>query len=144
MYILRRKLLIGILVVPGIAVTVVNPLISGICAVVVWVYLVRIAWKQQNTASNDQIEQEMTNRHLKRVKALLIVAGISFLVFIVGSIAHNALHGLSEINVTVTFFVALVALLVFIAATAGGMVIFLKARKEKTFKASIDTKCLML
>jgi hypothetical protein len=45
---------------------------------------------------------------------------------------------------TVSFFVALGALYVFIAATAAGMVIFLKARKNTTLKASINTMCLML
>jgi len=97
--------------------------------------------KQKKSVFSDQMEQETTNWHLKRLKALLEVAGFSFLVFIVGSIVHNVLHGLSEIKVTVSFFVALVALSVFIVATAGGLVIFLKARGKTTSDASIDTKC---
>jgi len=141
---LKRKLLMGILVVLGIAMTVLNPLISGIFAVGVWIYLVGMVRKHKNSVFNDQMEQEVTKLHLKRIKALLIVAGFSFLVFIFGSVAHNILHGLSEIKMTVSFFVALAALLVFIVATAGGMVIFLKAQKKTTQNASIDTKCLML
>jgi hypothetical protein len=127
---LERKLLIGILVVLGIAVTVFNPLISGIFAVGVWIYLVRMIRKQKNGVFNDQIEQEKTKWHVKRLKALLIVAGLSFLVFVFGSIMHNVLHGVSEREETVYFLIALVALFVFIAATAGGMAIFLKARKK--------------
>ena len=136
---MKRKLLIGVLVVLGIAMTVLNPLISGILAVGVWIYLVRMVRKQKNGVFNDQMEQRITRWHLKRLKAFLIVAGFSFIVFIIGSIVHNVLHGLSEIEETVSFFIALVALLVFIVATAGGMAIFLKARKITTQNASIDT-----
>ena len=129
---MKRKLLIGILVVLGIAVTVLNPLISGICAVAVWIYLVRMVRKQKNSVFNDQMEQEITKWHLKRLKAFLIVAGFSFLVFVFGSIVHNVLHGLSETEETVFLLIALVALLVFIVATAGGMVVFLRARKKRS------------
>ena len=86
---MKRKLLIGILVVFGIAVTVLNPLLSGIVAVGVWIYLVRMVWKQKHSVFNDQMEQEITRWHLKRLKAFLLVAGISFLVFVFSSIAHN-------------------------------------------------------
>jgi hypothetical protein len=129
---LKRKLLIGIVVVLGIAVTVLNPLISGIFAVGVWIYLVRMVRKQKNSVFNDQMEQTTSKWHLKRLKAFLIVAGLSFLVFIFGVIVHNVLHGLSEIEETVSFFIGLVGLLVFIVATAGGMVIFVKARQKTT------------
>lgn len=129
---MKRKLLIGVLVVLGIAVAVLNPLISGILAVGVWIYLVRMVRKQKNSVFNDQIEQKITTWHLKRLKAFLIVAGFSFLVFILGAIAHNVLPGPSEREETVSFFIALAALLVFTVATAGGVVIFLKARQKTT------------
>jgi uncharacterized ion transporter superfamily protein YfcC len=129
---MKRKLLIGILIVLGIAVTVLNPLVSGICAVGVWIYLVRMVRKQKYSSLNDQMEQEVTERHLKRLKVLLVVAGFSFLVFVFGSIAHNALPGLYEIEESASFFVAIGALLVFIGATAGGMVLFLRARNKRS------------
>jgi hypothetical protein len=88
--------------------------------------------KQKNSVFNDQMEQTTSKWHLKRLKAFLIVAGLSFLVFIFGVIVHNVLHGLSEIEETVSFFIGLVGLLVFIVATAGGMVIFVKARQKTT------------
>jgi hypothetical protein len=125
-----KKLLIGILVVLGIAVTVLNPLIPGIFAVGVWIYLFRMVRKQKNSVINDQMESKISEWHLKRLKAFLIVAGFSFLVFIVGAIVHNVLHGLSEIEESTFFIIALVALLVFIVATAGGLVIFLKGRQK--------------
>jgi len=127
-----RKLLIGILVVLGIAVTVLNQLIIGIIAVGVWIYLFRMVRKQKNSVLNDQIESKISDWHLKRLKAFLIVAGFSFFVFIVGAIVHNILHGLSEIEESTFLIIALVALLVFIVATAGGLVIFRKGR-QKTF-----------
>jgi len=125
-----RKLLIGILVVLGIAVTVYNQLILGILAVGVWIYLFRMVRKQKNSVFNDQMESKISEWHLKRLKAFLIVAGFSFLVFIVGAIVHNVLHGLSEIEESAFFIIAFVALLVFVVATAGGLVIFLKGRQK--------------
>lgn len=128
---MNRKLLIGILAVLGIAVTFINPLISGIIAVVVWIYLVRMAWKLKNNVFNNQMEPKIAERLLKRLKAFLIVAGFSFLVSIVGAILHNVLHGLSEIEETISLFIALVALIVSVVATAGGLVIFFKGRQKR-------------
>jgi hypothetical protein len=127
---LRRKLLIGILTVLGLAVTVVNPLGTGILAVGVWIYLVRMVRKQENGVFHNQMERKTAERHFKRLKAFLIVAGSSFLVFIVATIVHNVSDGPSETEETVSFFIALVALLVFILATAGGMAILVRARKN--------------
>jgi len=45
---------------------------------------------------------------------------------------HNVIHGLSEMKVTVSFIIALVALLMFVVATAGGLVVFLKGRQKTT------------
>lgn len=125
-----RKMLIGILVVLGIAMAVINHLILGILAVGVWIYLFRMVRKQKNSVFNDQMESKISEWHLKRLKAFLIVAVCSFLVFIVGAVTHNVLHGLSEIEDLVFFIISLVALLVFVAATVGGLVIFLKGRQK--------------
>ena len=127
---MKRKLLIGISIVLGIAVTLLNQTISAILAAGVWIYLVRMIQKQKNSEFNDQMEPIITEWHLKRLKAFLIVAGFSFLVFIVGAIVHNVLHGLSEIEEPVSLIISLVAGLVFVLATAGGMVIFLKGRQQ--------------
>ena len=128
---MNRKLLIGILAVLGIAVTFINPFISGIIAVVVWIYLVRMVRKLKNNVFNNQMEPKIAERLLKRLKAFLVVAGFSFLVSIVGTILHNVLHGLSETEETVSFFITLVALIVFVVATAGGLIIFLKGRQKR-------------
>jgi uncharacterized SAM-binding protein YcdF (DUF218 family) len=127
---MNRKLLIGILVVLGIAVTFFNPLISLILAVGAWIYLVKMFQKQRKSVLNDHIGPKISERLLKRLKIFLIVAGFSFLIFIVGGIAHNVFSGLYKKEETVSFLIALVALLVFVVATAGGMVIFLKERQK--------------
>ena len=133
---MKRKLLIGILVVLGIAVTVLNPFITGILAVGIWIYLVRMVRKQKNIVFNDQMESKISEWHSKRLKLLLIVAGFSFLIFIVSAIMHNTLHGLSAKEESVYFLISIVALFVFIVANAGGMVIFLKVRQKNNIKSS--------
>ena len=45
---------------------------------------------------------------------------------------HNVLYGLNEIEEPVSFYIALVGLYVFIIATIGGLVIFLKGRRKTT------------
>jgi uncharacterized membrane protein YdcZ (DUF606 family) len=69
---------------------------------------------------------------LKRLKTFLLVAGISLAVGIVGVVVHNVLYGLSEKEEPVSFFIALVALWVFVVGTIGGLVIFLKGRRKTT------------
>lgn len=129
---MKRKLLIGILVVSGITVAVLNPLIGGIIAAGIWIYLFRMVRKQKNSVINGQVEPKISEWHLKWLKTFLIVAALSFLVFVVGAIVHNVLHDLSEIEETGSFFIALVAYVILVVATAGGLVVFLKGRQKTT------------
>lgn len=126
---MNRKILIGILAVPGIVVAFLQPLISGLLAIVVWIYLMWMIRKRKDDCFNNQMEPKSAERRLKSLKVLLLVAGISFLVFVVSTIVHNVLHGLYDIEETAFFSIALVALLVFVISTAGGLVLFLKGRK---------------
>ena len=125
-----RKILIGILIILGIAVAILNHLILGILAIGVWIYLFMMVRKQKKGVSSNQMESRISEWHLKRIKTFLIVAVCSFLVFIVGAIVHNVFHGLYEIEESVFYIASLVALLVFIAATAGGLCMFLKGRQK--------------
>lgn len=127
---MARNILIGILIVFGIAVAIVNHLILGIVAVGVWIYLFTMVWKQKKRAINDQMESRISELHLKRIKVFLMVALLSFLVFIVSAIVHNVFHGQSETEESVFFIISLVALFMFIVVTAGGMFIFLKERHK--------------
>ena len=125
-----RKVLIGILAVVGIVVAVINQLVLGILAIGVWIYLFRIVRKQKHCEANDQRELKISEGHLKWIKALLIMGGFSFLVFIVGAIVHNVLYGLSKAEDSVFIIIALIALIAFALTTAGGLVIFLKGREK--------------
>ena len=130
---MNKKLLIGIFSFIGIAMAVLNPLMIGILAVGIWIYLVRMLQKQNNIAFKDQMETKISEWFLKRLKVFLIVGAFSFLVFIIGGILHNISFDLFEIDETVSFYIALVSLLIFVLATAGTLVVFLKGR-QKTIK----------
>ncbi len=132
---MKKKLLIGTIVVFGIAAAIalamlLTMLIAG-ALIAVWIYLAWMVWKRKTNIFHDQLEPELAERRLKRLKTFLLVAGISFAVFIVGVIVHNALYGLSEMEEPVSFIIAISALWVFIIATIGGLVIFLKGRRKQ-------------
>ena len=127
---MNRKILTVIIVVLGIALTIFASIPMGVLALAIWVYLVLMVRKRKISIFDDQLEPGLAEKRLKSLKAFLIVAGFSFLVFIVGAIVHNLLHGLSEIEVTASLIITLVALWVFILATAGGLVIFLKGQQK--------------
>ena len=128
---MKRKLPTGVFVALGIAVTVLNPPMSGILAVGVWIYLVRMVRKQKHDVLDEQMEPTIAKWYLTRVKALLIVAGFFFLVFVVGAIVHNVVRDLSETEQTASLLIALVALSLFIGATAGAIAMFLTKRQRR-------------
>ncbi len=127
---MKKKLLIGTIVVLGIAALVFMITTAAGALIVVWIYLVWMVRKKKANLFHDQMEPKLVERRLKRRKAFLLVAGISMAVAIVGVILHNALYALSGIEEHVWFLIAIVALYVFIIATIGGLVIFLKGRRE--------------
>jgi uncharacterized membrane protein YfcA len=106
-------------------------LIVGALAITVWIYLVWMVWKRKGNVVSRRIDPKTSEKLLKKVRACLIVAGVSALVFIVGAVVHNVIHGLSEGEETVSLFVSLVALVVFVAATASGLVLFLKEPQKQ-------------
>ena len=120
---MKKKLLVGAAIILGIAALVFNVVTVAVALVVVWGYLIWMIWKKK---------AELAEKHLKRLKALLLGAGISFVVAIVGVIMHNALYAMNEIEEHTWFIVAIVALYVFVGATIGGAVIFLKGRRKTT------------
>ncbi len=115
---MNKQLLIGIIV------TFLIPL-------AVWIYLVWMVRKKKISLFHDQVEPKLAERRLKRLKAFLLVAGISFAMFIVGFILHGVLGALLEIEEeAVSFFIAISAIWVFFIATISGLVIFLKGLRE--------------
>ena len=89
--------------------------------VVVWGCLVWMIWKKK---------AKLAEKHLKRLKALLLGAGISLVVAIVGVIMHNALYAVTKTEEAVFFLIAISSILLFTLATGGGLVIFLKGRRK--------------
>ncbi len=107
---------------------IVLPILVG-----AWIYLVWMVWKRKTKIFHDQMEPELAERRLKRLKAFLLVAGISFAAFWVNIILMIAIFRPSaEEEEAVFFFIALFSVVVFIIATIGGLVIFLKGRRKTT------------
>jgi len=105
----------------------------GVILVVVWIYLVWMVWKKKTSLFHDQMEQKLAERRLKWLKTFLLVAGISFLTFIVSIPLDIAIFGdLPEKEVTVFAYTAWFSIVLFLIATIGGLVIFLKGRRKTT------------
>ena len=121
--IVKKKLLVVAAIILGIAALAFKLVEVAVALVVVWGCLIWMIWKKK---------AELAEKHLKRLKALLLGAGISFVVAIVGVIMHNALYAMNEIEEHTWFIVAIVALYVFVGATIGSAVIFLKGRRKTT------------
>ena len=127
---MKRKLLLAIAVVFGIAATFFMPVVIGALAALACIYMAWMVWKKKTDIFPESLEPELAERRLKRLKIYLLAAGISFAVFIAGVIAHNVSYALSENEEPVSFFIAIVALWVLIIATVGGLAIFVKGRKK--------------
>jgi len=151
---MNKKLLIGMItvIVVFVIVSMILPMIVGetsdedvsiwgiliffasnfiqLIPLVVWIYLVWVVRKKKTNLFDDQMEPKLAERRYKKLKKSLLVAGISLLVGIVGVILHNVIYGLSGIEETVSFFIAISALWVFFIATIVGLVIYLKGRRK--------------
>ncbi len=101
-------------------------------ALVAWICLVWIVWKRKTNIFHDQMEPKLAERHLKRLKVFLLVAGILLAGGIAGVVGHNAVYAMTEIEESVYFWIAIAALWVFVMATIGGLDIFLKGRRKTT------------
>ena len=129
---MKKKLLIGTIVIFGIAAAIfMNMLVAG-ALIVVWIYLVWMVREKKISLFHDQVEPKIAERRLKMLKAFLLVAGISFAVAIVGIIGHNVIYGLTKVEEPVFFIIALAGLYLFDIATISGLVIFLKGRQKPT------------
>jgi len=99
----------------------------------VWIYLVWMVWKKKTKIFHDQMEPKLAERRLKRLKTFLLVAGISYAVFIASILLDSAIFGdLPEKEVTVFAYTASFSAVLFLIATIGGFVIFLKGRRKTT------------
>jgi len=79
------------------------------------------------------MEPKLAERRLKMLKVFLLVALISFAVFIASIILDKEIFGdLPEKEVTVFAYTASFSIVLFLIATIGGLVIFLKGRRKTT------------
>ncbi len=141
---MNKKLLIGIIVVfviaAAISARVLFPsLFFAVYALfpplilAVWIYLVWMVRKKKTNIFYDQMEPKLAERRLKRLKAFLRVAGISFAMFLVAFILQVVLVVIfdqPEEEGPVVFFIAFFSVVVFVIATIGGLVVFLKGRRK--------------
>ncbi len=127
---MKRKLLVGTIVVLGIAALIFMIATVAFALIVAWVYLVWMVRKKKANLFHDQMEPKLAERRLKMLKAFLLVAGISLAVGIVGTVGHNTIYGLTEIEEPVIFTIALVGIYAFDAATIGSLVMFIKGRRK--------------
>jgi len=124
------KLLNGILVGLAVVIMVFSAFPLGmIIALAFWIYLVVMIRKEKNVSHNKK-EPVLTDKHLKRLKTFLIVGGISLPIAVAGMIMHNLQSNVSETEESFYFRIGIIALYAFMIASAGGMVIFLKARQK--------------
>ena len=135
--IMKTKLLIGTIVVLGIAAAIFRPMLIGVVLIGVCIYVVFMVWKKKTSLFHDQVEPKIAERRLKILKAFLLVAGISwaaFIMFMVGIVLYHVLYGLPETEDEdpVFFFIGLSLLWVFIIAATGALVIFLRGRRKTT------------
>ena len=100
--------------------------------IVAWIYLVFMVQKRKTNIFHDQIEPKLAERRYKMLKTFLLVGGISLAVAIVCVVLHGVLGVLLEIEEElVSFYIAVVALWMFLIATIGSLVIFLKGRRKQ-------------
>ena len=127
---MKRKLLIGLIVLFVIAASFFMMMLTAGAAIVVWIYLAWMVWKKKTQIFHDQMEQKLAERRLKMLKISLMVAATSFIGGIVGVIGHNAIYAATETEEAVFFFIAISAIWLFTLATGGGLFIFLKGRQK--------------
>ena len=135
---MNKKLLIGIVVLfVGLMIAAV---VSGqprfftlgivLPIIVLYIYFVWMVRKKKTNIFHDQMEPKLAERRYKMLKVFLLVAVISLAVGIVGVVVHNVIYGLSEVEESIFFVIALVGLWAFYIATIGGLVIFLKGQRK--------------
>ena len=103
----------------------------GVAIVGMWIRLAWVVWKKKTGIFPDAMEPEIVERRLTNLKIWVLIAGVSLVVGVVGTVLHNALSALVETEEEpVSFFIAFAALLVFIVSTVVSLVMFLRRRRK--------------
>ena len=105
----------------------------GIVAVIplaAWIYLVYVTLKKKTNLFHDQMEPELAERRLRKLKKFLLVAGISVAASIAALLyAVRAQPPEESAAGNVVFFTVLFFVVLFLIGTIGGWVIYLKGRR---------------
>jgi len=134
---MSRKLLITIIVI-GVVLVIVGAIIRtafitlgiGVALIGVWIYLALIVWKKKTQIFHEQLELRIAVKRLKTLKSFLLVAVILLAIGVIGTILHNVLYGINQIEEPVSFIIGILGLFGFVIATIGSLVIFLKGRRR--------------
>jgi len=139
--IMSRKVLAGIIaaIIAGVGLVIAGVLVRpafitlGIVVALfgVWIFLASMVRKKTTGLFDERTAPEKAERRLKMLKTLVLAAGISFVVGVVGTILHNVLYGLLDKEEPVSFFLAVVGLFGFVAAALAGLILFLTGRRKK-------------
>ncbi len=139
---MNKKLLTGIIVVIVVMVVfLIAALAKGIIHAVesviwfwiplaFWIFLVWIVWKRKTTIFHDQMEPELTERRLKRLKTFLMLTGMSFAMFWLNILLGIAIFGPAEEEGAVGFFIGFFSAVLFVIAAIGFMVILIKGPRK--------------
>ncbi len=102
----------------------------GVILLATWIYLVYVTLKKKTNLFHEQMELELAERRLRRLRKFLLVAGISVAVFIPVTL-YAAIVAPSEEGTAsaVVFSILVFCSVLFPIGTIGGLVIFLKGRR---------------
>ena len=92
----------------------------------IWIYLAWMVWKKKTKIFRDQMEPKLAERRLKRLKTFLLVGGMSFAMFWLNILVGNVIFDKDPFS----YFIAYVSAGLFVIATIGGLVIFLKGQEK--------------
>ena len=105
--------------------------IITIALLAAWIYVVYGTLKKKTNLFHDQMEPELAKSRLKRLKQYLLVTGISVAAFIPVTV-YAAIVDPSEGGAAFAVVVSILVIcaVLFYIGTIGGLVIFLKGRRE--------------
>lgn len=128
---MKNKLLYRILIGLGSLLMLFFFPLGMILSLALWVYF-GVMFLKKKRILNEEIEPQLAKKQLKRLKTLSIVAGISFIIGVVGIVIHNVQSSLSETHEFLYFYIGILAWYIFILVSVISLVIFLKSRQNLT------------
>ncbi len=107
--------------------------IFTVALIVAWIYMVYVTLKKKTNIFHDQMEPELAERRLRRLKKFLLVAGISLAAFIpVTLYAAIVAPSEGEAAFAIVFSVLVICAVLFHIGAVGGLVVFLRGRRKTT------------